>query len=616
MKTINVQENRNNGSLESDDEFLKYGNEHFILHHLRKRFPNYVGLWAVSILFALACCWAFGAYAADADTNMSFARTVFSLFTLTVTLAIPTCLRSIFSAYEEYYSSMIKELLVERFPITLLIMSAFTAIVVGLLYLSGITSIYISIPSTFSLALLGFWTVICVAYMFLAIEKLIHFTANAPGAVLDKLEASIYELVDMETKGDYLAFRDRLASVNDIAATIVHRSTGRDPVVVRCIRALRDIHKTFLKNAISESDPYARKQRYKACRSARRELIRIYREAADSKNEHACHTIVKTYCGMISDAVELNADWLYITEMFSLFERIQSYAFSSRAEEIESYASIDWAIVLIDYLDKLGTKTSALYYTKACIVRELTSSLRRATITDEEDVMLRFCRVASNSEIDCPLDELSDEWLGVIDRVVFDYMTWAFRSAPSGIERWLRYIIDYSSPFNHRMRSVLVDSENRFAIMHDLGRMSESLKQKAKLHGVNDKLDPRIIDGSAFSIGILPGMSRAKALAYVVEASWTGADVEHLAERYISLDEALEKYATMNDESPELEYAVPMLGAPIVITAERAGRAEKQRETVIHQTSNAQKMPDPYKDTIKMRRIIVNDNDDGKTGTI
>lgn len=565
--------------------------EHFIFDHLKTRLPHYCALWVIGILLSFIACYAFGWETASTEINQSFARTVFSLFTLTVTLAIPTCLRSIFATYEDYYSTKIKEILVDRFPITLLILSAFTSIILGLGYLSGVLTVYLPIPTTFAVALLAFWTIVCVAYMFLAIEKLIHFTANAPHAVLDHLEGAIDAHIEMKTQKEYYEFRDELAALNDIAATIVKRSTGRDAAVVRCIKFTRKVHGELLDSAYIAKkfgNKEAAKLRLKGCRAARRELVRIYREAAAGKNEHACKTVVKTYCLMIADAAKAGAPWAYLTEMLSLLERIQSYALNSGVEDIESYACVEWAFVLIRLLDDAGDEiNSSLLYARLGIARELVAALRRATIADAEDVLLRFVRIASNSELDVPLDDLRIEWLAVIDRAVLEYMSWAMRSAPYEIDRWLRYFADYSAPTNSKSRSIFVDSEERFAAMHQLG--STDLESEAKKRGkVSEDDDHRVYDLSPISVGVLPGMSRSKALAYIIEASWVGVPIEELASKYSSLDEALDRYAVMSDEDKEWDIATQLFATQIDLDPSRPHRKHNAADmgTSSENTSN------------------------------
>ena len=177
---------------------------------------------------------------------------------------------------------------------------------------------------------------------------------------------------------------------------------------------------------------------------------------------------------MVRDAVELEADNLYIAEMMGRIQRFQSYAETAFVEVIEEQAYTDWYFLLSAQLqDQTG---SIMPYTRIAMVRELSAALRRITINNEENLFLRFMRVASNSDLDINLEGLNRIWLGLLDRAIFIYLTWLLISEPRECLTYLTYLRTFSSKRSNWMRSVLTDSQDRVVELLRLTELSEAME--------------------------------------------------------------------------------------------------------------------------------------------
>lgn len=503
-------------------EDILFEDDHFLIHGFQLYFPKYLGLWAVAITIAIAAYF-FCPFDVDYSITRMFAMSITTLSMICITFAIPTCLGNISSVYKEYYSTPITRIIISTFPITLLVFSAFTSLIVSMLVTSGFLGNYVPLSLPSVMTLLVFWGGVCIFYLVIVISRLVDFLVNAPGAILNKLEFGVFNAKDLNNQEEYNEFRQKLASINDIASTIVSKSTGRDSVILRCLYVLVDIHKTYLEMAIEEEDKAKRKRYFKACRAVSQEMIRIYREAVSSKNEKATKNILTTYCKMIASAVNLDADYLYITEMISQIDRYQSYAYPSNIEVIQEQAATDWFFYLANELKNCDAE---LDYAKICIIRELSFSLRKITIDDKDNLMNRFMRVASNSDIEIELDNYSDEWLAMLDRAILIYMAWLYKSLPSDVEKYFDYLATYSSEYNNRTRSVICDTPGRFYKVIGLARLSMTFLEdengnKQTTKG-NDASNPRISYGTNVVMGMNAEMDINKALAYATMMEYCG----------------------------------------------------------------------------------------------
>ena len=432
--------------------------EHFILRNIGSVLPKYALFWicAIAASFTLAAA-PFEQPVTDYAGLRAFAVAFLTISVTTVTFAIPTCMRTIFAAYEQYYSTKIHEILLMRFPVTLLAISAFTSLVLSLLIVSGLIGISLPLSSTHMFYISLFWTVVCLVYLFVALEKLIYFVVKAPYAVLDKLEYGVSNISSIENKEDYAKFRRELAGMNDIAATIISKSTGQDDAITKVLDLFRDIHKHFLEQAAAAPDEASEKLALSACRAVDHEIVRIFRISASSRNEQAARNILKTYCGMISDAMALGSGIWYFTDMLSQIERMQSYADFTSVGEIKSLTYTGWFFMLADRF--YGSHHDSRKYT--VVVQALSSALRRATVASHEETITKFLRIASNSELDYDIPNMPSLWQTMLDRAVFVYTVWLIDAMPANAEKYLDYVKKYSSTATSVFRRVLPDSPER-----------------------------------------------------------------------------------------------------------------------------------------------------------
>ena len=429
--------------------------EHFIIKNFKSRLPQYIGMWIVAVAASYALSLIPITHpVSDYAGARAFSVAFLTIAVTTVTFAIPTCMRTIFASYEQYYSTKISEILLRRFPVTLLTLSAFTSLLVSLLIISGIIGITIPVSPVHAFYVALFWTIICIGYLFIAIEKLIYFVVKAPYAVLDKLEYGVSRFTEIKTKEDYEEFRRELASMNDIAATIISRSTGQDEAITKVLRSFRSIHAQYLKPT---SDDKAEKMAMNACRAVDHEIVRIFRVAASAKNEQASRNVLRTYCGMMADAMDAGCGIWYFTDMLSQIERMQSYADATSVGEIRSLAYANWFFMLADKVE--GKNHDSRKYT--AVVGELSSALRKATLAGYDETIVKFMRVASNSELDYDIPSLPAAWQTMLDRAVFVYTTWLIDTKPEYAAYYLDYVKKYSSVTSGVFRSVLPDDLDR-----------------------------------------------------------------------------------------------------------------------------------------------------------
>lgn len=440
-----------------------YLKEHFIISNLIKILPKYVLLWTLAIGVGIGCSYIPCAQPVNDYAGMrAFAIAFITIATTTITFAIPTCMRTIFSAYDEYYSTKIKQILLQRFPVTLLALSAFTSLILSILIVSGIIGIAVNVPHNIVFYISLFWTLVCVVYLFNAIEKMVYFTVNAPYAVIDKLEYAIMSHKHITNKNDYRDFRNELRAINDIASTIISRATGQDKSVVTALKSMYNIHKYYLNSATTlieagTKDNKQLKFHLDACRSVDHEMVRLFRAATRSQNEHACRTILKTYCAMMSDAFKTETGVGYFTDMIEELPKIQSYARTCRIEEIENIAYVEWFYILAKTLIVQNYDRAKF----ALIVRVLAETLRRAVLDGNDNIIYLFMRMASNTNPSHEVQKIGNIWLNMLDRTIFVFVTWLLDVMPEGVEKYIDYIRRYSMFDKEAYRSVLPDSKER-----------------------------------------------------------------------------------------------------------------------------------------------------------
>lgn len=439
--------------------------EHFILSNFISRLPIYILMWGVCLLASwMLSNGMWTQPVVDYSGMRAFSIAFVTIATTTITFAIPTCMRAIFSTYEQYYSTKISEILLNRFPVTLLTLSAFTSLLVSVLIVSGIVGVAIPVSPAAAFYVALFWTLVCIFYLFVAIEKMVYFIANAPYAVIEKLEYGVSAIPEITTKQEYDSFRQELASINDIASTIISRSTGYDSAITETLSAFQQIHKHYLFTA-DANNPTQFKFHINACRAVGHEIVRIFRTACSVKNEKACDNIVQTYCAMLSDALDTDTGIGYFSDMMDQIPKLQSYATASSVEELKIIASVNWFFILADIASKTGTDSTSHQSKNAIIVRTLTTTLRTATEARDDAIIVKFLRIASNSEIDFDVSKVSPIWRDMLDRAVFIYSTWLIDLMPIDAERYIEYIKRYSKPASSIFRSVLPDNAER---MHQL----------------------------------------------------------------------------------------------------------------------------------------------------
>lgn len=416
-------------------------------------------MWGICLCFSWACStipWA--QPVTDYSGMRAFSIAFVTIATTTITFAIPTCMRAIFSTYEQYYSTKISEILLNRFPVTLLTLSAFTSLLVSISIVSGVVGVAIPVPATMAFYVSLFWTLVCVFYLFVAIEKMVYFIANAPYAVIEKLEYGVSAIPEITTKEEYNIFRQELAGMNDIASTIMSRSTGYDDAITETLESFKQIHKHYLISA-DKSNPVQFKFHINACRAVDHEIVRIFRTACTSKNEKACDRIVETYCSMLSDALSVDTGIGYFSDMMEQITKLQSYASASAVEELKNIAYVHWFFILANISSEHIVADNQSK--DAIIVRTLIASLRTATENGDDAIIVKFLRIASNSEIDFDIMKDGNIWQNMLDRAVFIYATWLVDLMPENANRCMEYIKRYSQSGSSIFRSVLPDDMQR-----------------------------------------------------------------------------------------------------------------------------------------------------------
>ena len=431
--------------------------EHFILRKFRKFTARYLMMWLVIILLAaiLANMGFRQPVESVADVQM-FARSFIMIAITTITIAIPTCLRTVFAAYEHYQSTTIKKIILNRFPVTLLTISAFTTLIISILITSGILGNTIAIQPAFIFYVALFWIIICIMYIFVAIEKLVYFTFNSPYAILEKLEYNILSINHITNHRKYTNFRRELASINDIATTILHYSTGRDDAIVAVLAIFDNIHEHYLSTADKKNEQQF-SYHISACKAVEHEIVRMARSAYNSRNEQTITQILRLYCAMIADAMHIDTSIGHFQDMMTQLNRLQTYADDSGVLEIKITTYFDWFFMLA--ADVGNKKCSPEKY--SLVSRTLATTLRKATIDDKKEMITEFFQTAANTNPEYNTSRLTNDWRIVLDRAIFVYTTWLIDTTPEKADEYLQLIGEYSDVNANLLIPILPMSKQR-----------------------------------------------------------------------------------------------------------------------------------------------------------
>ena len=525
--------------------------EHYILKNIKSYILQYLLLWVAALGLAVGLTY-IAPYDPDASVTKAFAVSTTTLSVTTITFALPTCMRTIFAAYDNYHSTTIRTLLMTRFPITLLSLSSFTSLIVSMLVVSGIIGTYVLLPGWSVLAVVLFWALVCVFYLFCAIEKLVHFVVKAPAAVIDKLEFNIYEARSLQSEEEYDEFRQNLASMSDVAATIVRNSTGKDTTIIKYLDQLRQIHRVYAQKAITDLKDDVRHRHNKACYACGKELTKLYREAANNNNGDATRAILKSYCLIVQDSIEMGCSRNYLTELLSQVRRFQSYSLTARAPEIVEQASIHWFFTMLMTLQDMETTHSELVrYAKHCIVREMLITLRKATQHKNEDVLTSFVRIASNSDLDVSTYKVNDEWMAVLDRVILLYLNWLIKAKPEGVRDCIDLLRRHSYTHTDTLRPLFCTTVDRF-------------KRMLALERFNDDMGRRSIDfskqeaGTAALMDMPLNIDASRFLCYLVEMTYVNATDEELFAQVPELERVCDSAAIPTTDDTDFSEMVKL----------------------------------------------------------
>ncbi|MGN0301982.1 MAG: hypothetical protein ACI4BI_03805, partial [Anaerotardibacter sp.] len=139
-----------------------------------------------------------------------------------------------------------------------------------------------------------------------------------------------------------------------------------------------------------------------------------------------------------------------------------------------------WFFIMINDLKNLeDVKVDRLEFVKHCMVRELLTTLRRATLNKDEELLITFVRTASNLDIETDLDLRSKEWLSLLDRTVLLYVNWLLRAKPINAEDCLSLLRRYSTMQVGVMRPLFCDTQERFKELLKLERFSNTFSSKS-----------------------------------------------------------------------------------------------------------------------------------------
>lgn len=455
-------------------------NERFIINSMSRFIWRYLALWAGCVLLDLFAYYVGNISSwVDSDVVLNVCRAFMTLSTITISLAIPTCLATVFDSYSQYRSTVIRSILVERFPITLLIISAFTSLVLVVCgYTSIATDVFgLSLSTVF--VLVAYWGCICIIYLFMAIERMLHFTVKSPHAVLDHLEPRILALLesDLGSAENYEDFKRSLSAMGNIATDVVRNTGGNDDVVLRYLRFLRAVYARV---------PDDERRTWMVRSYTLGELVRIFREAVMAQDEKVGMNTVEITSAMLCDVVYAKASESEIDRVCEVFSRFIGEALSGFSEEMQRLAvsgywwmaaadisrtrdttAIETATVR-DIPDCRGLSTAT--YALSHLKRILSGALRRVSDGTHDELLIDFFREASGTAVHhIGVNDIGDEPRMMLDRTVLTYLDWLIEQRPDDALRYARSLSIYSTSSANTKRSVLPDTRGRVdaLILHD-----------------------------------------------------------------------------------------------------------------------------------------------------
>ncbi len=504
-------------------------NERFIINSMTRFIWRYLALWAGCLLLNLVAQYV-GKISnwVDLDVVLNVCRAFMTLSTITISLAIPTCLATVFDSYNQYRSTVIRSILVERFPITLLIISAFTSLVLVVCgYTSIATEVFgLSLSTVF--VLVTYWGCICIIYLFMALERMLHFTVKSPHAVLDHLEQRVLTS-DLTSPENYEDFKRSLSSMGNIAADIVRNTGGNDDVVLRYLRFLRRVYSRI---------PDDERRTWMARSYTLGELVRIFREAVIAQDEKVGMNIVEITSAMLCDVVYARASESEIDRVCEVFSRFIAEALSGFSEEMQRLAvSGYWWMAAADLSrtrDTTAIETATVRdipdcrglegttYALSHLKRILSGGLRRVSDGTHDELLIDFFREASGTAIHhIGVTDIGDESRVMLDRTVLTYLDWLIEQRPDDAMRYARSLSIYSTRSENTRRSVIPDTRERVdaLILHD------SLRRGP------DDARIMIIDSQTARMMLLPvNADESMALAYAVLFERSGYPHEGMGE--------------------------------------------------------------------------------------
>lgn len=105
------------------------------------------------------------------------------------------------------------------------------------------------------------------------------------------------------------------------------------------------------------------------------------------------------------DATEQCCSEDYFREIMSKIDKMQTYSSASAIEELEEQAGISWFFMIA--FDKPNGFKISQAKCQSSITRTLSSALRRFTLDNNENLVVRFFQIASNTDIEYNIDALT-----------------------------------------------------------------------------------------------------------------------------------------------------------------------------------------------------------------
>lgn len=143
--------------------------------------------------------------------------------------------------------------------------------------------------------------------------------------------------------------------------------------------------------------------------------------------------------------------------------------------------------------------------------------------------MSKFFRIASNSEVEYDLDEITDEWKAVLDRSVFLYLEWLIDAEPPDAEKYAGYLRKYSLVDSGVFRKVLCDTPGRLYAALDEHDATSPLQAPADDNAARKKALAAEKTGMMLSLDAEDDDAHAAALFVMLE--YAGMSAPAQAER-------------------------------------------------------------------------------------